>query len=226
MLSTIRYATIVLLLVLSPLLVGTETDSTVSAYSECNWWDTACSDDQDDCARWDNSCDQSNTECDHPLVPCSNTSSGTWSSNQREASRSSIEYTVEVECSLVLAAISGGVSGYCDYFGPVDLDHCIVSGTAYLDDYSVSFLCSKSRPAMMAEPSRDEVSIENLSASGVFGEPFWIVCDEDMGNFSTNAKCYDSEFSDGDDWKYGCTVEDRVSDIPKSTGTFVWYVCS
>ena len=198
--------------------------SAVAASNDCLPFDTKCIEDQSDCDYWDPLCKDDLDECPSWNSSCNKTNGTT--SLTRQSQPEQIEYVVEVNCSLVLKETIGGISGYCDNPSRADLGHCINAGSSYGDKYSVDFLCSDGRPPMMAKASSNEVSVRNLGGGFSFTEPFWIICDEGMGGFTTNKRCYDSEYSDGDDWKSGCKIDNRLSAVYESGERLRWYACS
>lgn len=200
----------IVLLVFGLLLpMSTDGVSAGASQNSCLPFDTRCKD------RVEAGCEPDDYLCD--------TRGG---SSQTQSSQSYVQYSVSVSCDLVLEDMFGGISGYCTHTLPADLDHCVVEGQSYKDEFHVDFLCSKDRPDLMDKSARNEVRVKDLDIGVRFGDPYWLLCDEGMASLATNRRCYDSDFSNGDDWKTGCVEDKRINNIHDYPDTFVWYVCT
>ncbi len=177
--------------------------------AECDYWDPLCKDDLEECPSWDLTCNDQDRE---------NNMGGM---RQYET----VEYTEEVNCKLVLNDTFAGISGYCGSPIGADLNYCIVDKIDKSDEFSVGFLCSDGKPDFSAKTSRNQVSVKNLGTGGLLGKPYWILCDKGIPALGSSKKCYDSDFSDGDDWIAGCKPDSRIDDVYKRPNTLVWYVC-
>ena len=67
--------------------------------------------------------------------------------------------------------------------------------------------------------------MKDLGSGVLFGDPYWLICDEGMGLYGQSKRCYDSDFSYDDDWKAGCKPDTRISEVYEHPNTYVWYVC-
>lgn len=210
------------LLVLSLLISGDHSINTMGD-RECLPWDTKCLAEQAECDPWVSLCEDEIDDCPYWKSECNEDPSFDLTEDQEFTKDT--QYVKEVECSLVLENFSRFYSGYCAFTSRADLDHCVVSETGPLDSNDVTFLCAAKGSSFLTTPSRNEVSVDDLSSRGSLGDPYWLLCDEQESSSRDEPKCYDTSYSRGKDWSWSCEVDDRLQKVYRYPDTMEWYVC-